>query len=54
MSKFSYGYKLLVDFAGFAKQNKVYWLVPLMVLLGMSAVLIVASHAIAPFIYTLF
>ena len=38
----------------FARQNKVYWIVPLVLILGLVILLVVTSQATAPFIYTLF
>ena len=54
MSKLSYSGKLLGEFVAFAREKKAYWIVPLAILLGFSAVLIVAGQSIAPVIYTLF
>lgn len=54
MSRLDYSYRILRDFVHFARENRVYWLVPLVVVLGMISLLIVALHAVAPFIYTLF
>ena len=46
---------LLSEFIGFLKQNKKFWLLPLiLVMLGLAALLILTSTAAAPFIYTLF
>ncbi|HEX9669431.1 MAG TPA: DUF5989 family protein [Thermoanaerobaculia bacterium] len=38
----------------FARQNKVYWIVPFVLILGLVVLLVVTSQAAAPFIYTLF
>ena len=46
---------LLSEFWGFLKQNKKFWLLPLiLVMLALAALLILSSSAAAPFIYTLF
>lgn len=46
---------LLSEFWGFLKQNKKFWLLPLiLVMLALAALLILSSTAAAPFIYTLF
>ena len=46
---------LLSEFIGFLKQNKKFWLLPLiLVMLALAALLILSSTAAAPFIYTLF
>jgi hypothetical protein len=46
--------KLLKEFIGFAWQNKVWWIVPMVLVLLLLGFLIVSSQAVAPFIYTLF
>jgi hypothetical protein len=46
---------LLSEFMGFLKQNRKFWLLPLiLVMLALAALLILSSSAAAPFIYTLF
>ena len=46
---------LITEVWGFVKQNKKFWLLPLLiVLLLLAALLIFSSTAAAPFIYTLF
>lgn len=54
MSKLQYSTKLFIEFIRFARAKKIYWIVPLILLFGLIALLIVASQASAPFIYTLF
>jgi hypothetical protein len=54
MSKLGYSPKLLREFVRFARENKVYWIVPLAVVLGLFAMLTVASQVVAPLVYTLF
>lgn len=54
MGKLAYSGKLLAEFVRFAKQNKVYWIVPLVIVLLLAGVLVFASQVSAPFIYTLF
>jgi hypothetical protein len=46
--------KLLVDLFGFARQNKIWWIVPLVLLLLMVGALVVGVSTISPFIYSLF
>lgn len=46
--------KLLVDLFGFARQHKIWWLVPLVLLLLLVAGLVVGVSTISPFIYSLF
>lgn len=46
---------ILREFWGFIKQNKKWWLLPILVILLIFGVLILLSGtALAPFIYTLF
>jgi hypothetical protein len=46
---------LLSEFMGFLKQNRKFWLLPLiLVMLALAALLILSSSFAAPFIYTLF
>ncbi len=45
---------LLAEVWSFARENKAWWLVPLVVVLLLLGVLIFAGQTVAPFIYTLF
>jgi len=46
---------LFSEFIQFLRQNKKYWLIPiLLVLLGLGALIIIGGTVAAPFIYTLF
>jgi Family of unknown function (DUF5989) len=54
MRRLGYAGSLLGQIWGFAKQNKVYWIVPFVLILGLVILLVVTSQATAPFIYTLF
>ena len=54
MSKLRYTGTLLKEFVQFAKAHKAYWIVPLLIVLGLMALLIATGQASAPFIYTLF
>ena len=54
MAKIGYSLKLFREFVGFAREKRVYWIVPLIVLLGLAAAVIVSSQVAAPLIYTLF
>jgi hypothetical protein len=54
MAKITHGAKLLREIVRFALANKAYWLIPLMLLLGIAAFVVVASQGAAPLIYTLF
>lgn len=46
--------RLLKEFFGFAWQNKVWWIVPMVLMLLLIALLITTTQTAAPFIYTLF
>ena len=54
MSRLRYSGKLLGQFVGFARAYNAYWIVPLAIVLGVTAFLVVTSQAVAPFLYTLF
>ena len=45
---------LFKDLFVFARHNKIWWIVPLVIVLLVLALVMVAGQAIAPFIYTLF
>jgi hypothetical protein len=46
--------RLLREFTTFAREHKVWWLVPVVVILLLVAVLVVSVSAVSPFIYSLF
>ena len=54
MRKLGYVGTLFGEIWKFAKQNKVYWIVPFVLILGLVILLVVTSQATAPFIYSLF
>jgi uncharacterized protein DUF5989 len=54
MRRLRYLGSFLGEVTQFARQNKVYWIVPLVLILGLVILLVVTSQATAPFIYTLF
>lgn len=54
MRRFGYLGSLFGEILQFARQNKVYWIVPFILILGLVILLVVTSQATAPFIYTLF
>ena len=54
MGKFTYSYKLLAEFVRFAREYKAYWIVPLVVFLGLAALVVVGGQSAAPLLYTLF
>jgi hypothetical protein len=46
---------LVAEFIGFMKENKAWWMTPILLVLGLVGVLFVlGATGIAPFIYTLF
>lgn len=46
--------RLFSEFVAFAREKRVYWILPLIIVLGMAGVVVVAGKAAAPLIYTLF
>jgi hypothetical protein len=46
--------RLLRELFAFARENKVWWIVPVVIVLLVVAVLVVTVSAISPFIYSLF
>lgn len=54
MRRLGYIGSLLGEIFQFAKQNKIYWIVPFVLVLGLVVLLVVTSQGAAPFIYTLF
>lgn len=46
--------RLLREFVGFAKTNKAWWIIPIVILLFLLSLIIIAAQTSAPFIYTLF
>ncbi|HWN41958.1 MAG TPA: DUF5989 family protein [Thermoanaerobaculia bacterium] len=54
MRRFGYLGSLFGEIIQFARQNKIYWIVPFILVLGLVVLLVVTSQTAAPFIYTLF
>jgi hypothetical protein len=54
MSKLRDAQRLMREFVAFGLQKKAYWIIPLAILFLLTIALVVASQAVAPFIYTLF
>ncbi len=54
MGKLGNLFRLLGDVWAFARANKAWWIVPLVLVLLVLGALIVTGQAAAPFIYTLF
>ena len=54
MNKFFYVGSLVKEFCRFARAHKVYWIMPLILVMILLVVLISVGQISAPFIYTLF
>ena len=54
MGRGTYAFKLIREFVRFARDRKVYWIVPLVLLLGLVGWVVLAGQAGAPLLYTLF
>lgn len=54
MRRIGYSVKLFREFVRFARENRAWWLIPLILMLGLAGVLIVAGQSAAPLLYTLF
>ena len=54
MARLRDSFKLLAEFVRFAREHKVYWIIPLMLFLGLAAVVVVGGQSVAPLLYTLF
>ncbi len=54
MGKTRHSVKLFREFVSFARANRAYWLIPLILLLGAAGLFIVAGQSAAPLLYTLF
>ena len=54
MGKLKHTGGLLGEFWGFAMQNKVYWIIPLILVFLFVAFVVIAGQGSMPFIYALF
>lgn len=54
MRKMRYSLTLLREFGRFAREHRAYWLIPLMLVLGVAGVIAVTGQVAAPLLYTLF
>jgi ABC-type microcin C transport system permease subunit YejE len=54
MRKLRYVGSFLGEMVQFARQNKVYWIVPFVLILALVVLLVVTGQAASPFLYTLF
>jgi len=44
-------WRLIQDLVGFARQNKSWWIIPLVVVLLLVTLLVVVGSVVAPFLY---
>ncbi|HLV85824.1 MAG TPA: DUF5989 family protein [Candidatus Sulfotelmatobacter sp.] len=49
-----HAWRLFADLFGFARQNKVWWIVPLVVVLILLTLFVVVGSVVAPFLYPLY
>ncbi|HJO24215.1 MAG: DUF5989 family protein [Myxococcota bacterium] len=54
MKRVGYSRKLFAQFVGFARKNRAYWIIPLLLLLAAASLLIATSSAVTPLIYAIF
>lgn len=54
MSRFGDSMRLFREFVRFARANRVYWIVPFILVLGLTGLLVVAGQSAAPLLYALF
>lgn len=54
MKRLKFGGRLVREFFQFARENKAWWILPILLVLTLAAILVFASKAVAPFIYPLF
>jgi hypothetical protein len=54
MARGRYRTKLFREFVQFARENRMYWIIPLVLFLGLAALVVVVGQAAAPLIYALF
>jgi hypothetical protein len=54
MGRVGYAFTLLKEFFRFARAHKVYWIVPMILILALMVLLVATGQFSAPFIYTLF
>jgi len=54
MARTRYAWKMLRDVADFARAQKAYWMLPLLLLLAFIGLIVVTGQVGAPLLYTLF
>lgn len=54
MGKLKHTGRLLGEFWAFARENKAYWIVPLILVFLLVALLVIAGSGSVPYLYTLF
>ncbi len=54
MKRLRYSMRLVREVSEFALRRKIYWLIPLLLLMLPIALLVVGGEAVSPLIYTIF
>ena len=54
MSRLGDSLKLFREFVRFARASRAYWIVPFILVLGLTGFLVVVGQSAAPLLYTLF
>ncbi len=54
MRRAAYAFKLFRQFVRFAHENRVYWIIPLILMLALTGLFIAVGQGAAPLLYTLF
>jgi hypothetical protein len=53
VAKYRYARTLFAEALLFARQNKVYWLIPLLLVLMLAALLIIGTTHLSPYLYSI-
>ncbi len=54
MRRARYSFKLFREFVQFARAHRAYWIVPLILVLGVAGLLVATGQVAAPLLYALF
>ena len=54
MRRMSYSLKLFRELLQFSRENRVYWIVPIVLMLALAAVVVIGGEAVAPLLYLMF
>ncbi len=54
MRTFRHLFRLLAEFWGFARENRAWWIIPIILILLLLIALVVIGSGVAPFIYPIF